>query len=136
MRELKMGASSMPVRATPLTMLFYKQEFDADMTKDYMGVMNGFLAAFPSLAGKSADELAAVVLDPSEVTAESIAKAEMDVVGILKLVWAMGKAAVHPQPWPCFENWVVSIGEIDVFDVDFLAAALAVAADGLFRRRH
>lgn len=134
MRELHTGENILPVRATPLTLLFYRQEFGTDMSTDFFTVMSGFLAAFPDAKGKPLSELSEADLDPTKLTADSLAGAEFDVLAILRFVWAMAKTAAHPTAWPTFESWLASIPNVDVYDPMFLSAALGVAADGLFRR--
>ncbi len=131
MRELKVGEATLPVKATPLSLLFYRQEFGSDMTKDFLTVMKGFISMFPGASGKNLEDLSE--LDVSGVTMDSISAAEIDTLGVLKLVWAMAKAGCYPEPWPRFEPWVASLDGVTVLDESFFAAALEVAADGLFR---
>lgn len=134
MPEVRLGERRIPVRGSALAMVFFRQEFGADMADVLARVLMGFLRAFPSVAGKSIEELSGLQLDPAEITPESLATAELDALGTLQLVWAMAKAEAYPGPWPPFEPWVAGLGDADITDVAFVTAALEVAADGLFRR--
>jgi hypothetical protein len=136
MRELKLAGQVLPVRATPIAMLFYRQEFGTDMTADFLAVMSGFISMVPGakdipLADITKEKLASV-----NVTIESLTTSGFDTLGVFKLVWAMAKAA-QPQGWPSFESWLTELSDadeaLDFFDPDFLSTALEVAADGLFR---
>lgn len=112
MREIKIGDKTIRVRATALALLFYKQEFKSDLLGDMMkmvGAMDG----------------------NGEVSVDNI-----DILFNLQLVWAMAKADSYGQPFPKFEEWLVTLGEdIDLSDPDFLVAALEEATDGFFRKQ-
>lgn len=132
MRHLTIGESTVPVETTPLAILYFRQEFGCDMTGVFCRVLMGFLRAFPSVAGKSIEELRGLELDPAEITPESLVSAELDALGILQLVWAMAKAAAAPGDWPGFEKWLATFDGARLFDDTFLVEALQAAADGLF----
>lgn len=133
MRELKVASETLPVKATPLAMLYYRQEFGADMMADFLTVVSGFLAAFPEAAGLGIEQMVGKTLDASGITVDSLAAADIDYMTVLQLVWAMGKAGSRVAGWPVFETWLASLDDLDMMDPEFLAAALEVAADGLFR---
>jgi hypothetical protein len=136
MRELAIGERGrLSVKATPLAQLFYRQEFDSDMTSDFLRITMGFVSAFPGARGKSLETLTEADLSISDVTAESLGEAPIDAFAVLRLVWAMAKAAAHPSEWPPFETWLDSMEDLDPFKPEFIGAALEVAADGLFRGR-
>lgn len=134
MPEVRLGDRRIPVQGSAVAMLYFRQEFGCDMSDVLARVLMGFLRAFPSVAGRSIQDLSGLELDPAEITPESLASAELDALGTLQLVWAMAKAAVYPRRWPSFEPWVASLGDANITDVEFITAALGVAADGLFRR--
>ncbi|MNO28123.1 hypothetical protein D3C76_180100 [compost metagenome] len=105
MRELKIGEQTVRVRATPLALLFYKQEFKGDLLGDLVKmqeIQNDF--------------------------------SKLDTVAFLQLIWAMAKADSfgHGQ-FPSFIEWVASLDTFDVTDTSVLVAALEEAADGFFR---
>lgn len=131
--------SSSPVelnlRAGVMTTLFYRQEFGTSIEQDCIGVIYGALLAFPELRGKRIEELSGIELDLASVTPESASAAYLDVLTLMQIIWAMAKTGAHPNPWPSFDDWIKSLPpDFDSTNVEFLTAALGVAADGLFRR--
>lgn len=104
MRELRIGKQSVRVRATALALLFYKQEFKADLIGDLTKMKD-------------------VADDPSK----------LDSIQILQMVWAMAKADAFGKPFLSFVEWVATIEDFDLADSAFIAGALEEAADGFFR---
>lgn len=105
MRELKIGDQQVRVRATPLALLFYKQEFRSDLLGDLM-------------------KMQAVVQDPSQ----------LDSVALLQLIWSMAKADAYGQgQFPSFVDWVAKLESFDLADTAVITAALEEAANGFFR---
>ena len=105
MKELNIGETKIRVRATPLALLYYKQEFKSDLLGDLV-------------------KMEAIKTDPSK----------LDSVALLQLIWAMAKADAHPSQFPSFEGWLSGLTGFDLTDKDLLSAALEEAADGFFRR--
>lgn len=106
MRELKIGETTIRVKATPLALLFYKQEFKTDLLGDLI-------------------KMADVQKDMSK----------FDTVSMLQLVWAMAKADAYGKQFPSFVEWISQLETIDLSDKDFLVAALEEATDGFLRNR-
>lgn len=106
MKELNIGEKTVRVRATPLALLFYKQEFKSDLLADLIK-MDG------------------VAKDISN----------LDIVTILQLIWAMAKADSFGQPFPSFEKWLSEFESIDFSDPSFFVAAMEEATDGFLRNR-
>lgn len=106
MRELTIGEQQVKVRATPLALLFYRQEFKTDLFGDLVKMQR-------------------LVDDPSSI----------DSVAILQLIWAMAKADAYGQSFPSFIEWVGSLESIDFSDQAFLMTVLEEAADGFFRSK-
>ncbi|MFE1630743.1 hypothetical protein ACFLFF_28780 [Brevibacillus reuszeri] len=106
MRELMIGDQQVRVRATPLALLYYKQEFKSDLFGDLVKMQH-------------------LVDDPSQI----------DSVAILQLIWAMAKADAYGKPFPSFYEWVGSLETIDFSDQAFLMTVLEEAADGFFRSK-
>lgn len=105
MREIKIGNQVVRVRATPLALLFYKQEFGSDIMGDLT-------------------KLAEVEKDHSKFEA----------VGALQLIWAMAKAdAFGHGKFPSFMEWMNSLEGLDLSDSDMFAEAYQEAANGFFR---
>lgn len=105
MKELNIGETNVRVRATPLALLYYKQEFKSDLLGDLV-------------------KMEALKSDPSK----------LDSVALLQLIWAMAKADAHPNQFPSFENWLSTFTSFDFSDPSLLTAAMEEAANGFFRR--
>lgn len=105
MREIKIGEQTVRVRATPLALLFYKQEFGSDIMGD-----------LTKLAGVEKDH------------------SKFDSVAALQLVWAMAKADSFGRgSFPSFMEWLNSLEGLDLSDQNLFAAAYEEAANGFFR---
>lgn len=103
MREINIGNKTLRVRATPLALLFYKQEFNADLIGDLISMQ-------------------AMAADPSQ----------FDAIKFLQIVWAMNKAD-NAKEFPSFETWLSSLDSFDFTDVDVMTAVVEEATDGFFR---
>ena len=103
MREITIGEKTIRVRATPLALLYYRQEFKADLVGDLISMQN------------MAD-------DPSQ----------FDAIKFLQLIWAMAKAD-NAKDFPSFEMWLATLDAIDFADADTMAAVVEEATDGFFR---
>ena len=103
MREIIIGSKQIRVRATPLALLFYKQEFNADLIGDLI----------------SMQEMAS---DPSQ----------FDALKFLQLIWAMAKAD-DAKGFPSFEAWLGGFDSFDFADNDIMTAVVEEATDGFFR---
>jgi hypothetical protein len=103
MREIQIGDKTIRVRATPLALLFYKQEFNSDLIGDLMSMQN-------------------MANDPSQ----------FDALKFLQLIWAMAKAD-NAKDFPSFEMWLAMLDAIDFADADTMAAVVEEATDGFFR---
>lgn len=103
MREITIGEKQIRVRATPLALLYYRQEFKADLIGDLISMQE-------------------VASDPSQ----------FDSIKMLQLIWAMNKAD-KPEGFPSFEGWLSNLDSIDFDDGDMMTAVIEEAADGFFR---
>jgi hypothetical protein len=103
MREITIGEKTIRVRATPLALLYYRQEFKTDLIGDLI----------------SMQEMAS---DPNQ----------FDSIKMLQLIWAMNKAD-KPEGFPSFEGWLSNLDSIDFGDGDMMTAAIEEAEDGFFR---
>jgi len=103
MREITIGDKTIRVRATPLALLFYKQEFKTDLIGDLISMQN------------MAD-------DPSQ----------FDAIKFLQLIWAMAKAD-DAKDFPSFEAWLADMESFDFADNDTMTAVIEEATDGFFR---
>ncbi len=104
MREIKIGNKEIRVRATPLTLLFYKKEFKKDMLADMI-------------------KLSEVAEDPTQ----------FDGLLLMQITWAMAKTNKFGKDFPSFEKWLSELEYADFGDVDMLMKISEVAEEGLFR---
>lgn len=105
MREIQVGEKTMRVRATPLALLFYKQEFKSDLLAELMNMQK-------------------LQTDP----------AAFDSVAMLQITWALNKANEPLQnSFPGFESWLSELDSFDFSDNALMTAILDEAQDGFFR---
>lgn len=106
MRTIKIGEKEIGLKATPLALLYYKQEFKSDLIGDLL-------------------KMQAIANDPSA----------LDSVALLQIAWAMNKAAEGKgKAFPHFESWLEQFEYVDFSDADTMTAIMDEAADGFFRR--
>lgn len=105
MRELNIGDQIVRVRATPLALLYYKQEFKTDLMGD-----------LTKLSTVSTDDMA-----------------KFDTLAILQMVWAMAKADAFGSKFDSFEKWLGSFEYINLADPTLLTGAVEEATEGFFR---
>jgi len=123
MKELNIGEQKVRVRATPLALLYYKQEFKSDL----IGDLTKLAAIKKSVVEQPKDQSEGKDKDYIDIS-------KLDTVALLQLVWAMAKADAHPEKFPSFIEWLSSLDGFDFSDSALLTAALEEAADGFFRR--
>ena len=123
MRELKIGDQTVRVRATPLALLYYRQEFKTDLLGDLLKMVQSLVGMESVVAGKG------------QVDFSKINLGALDSVAFLQLIWAMAKADVFGHQFPSFQEWVASLESFDLFSGDTLAAVIEEAANGFFRSR-
>lgn len=106
MRTIKIGEKEIGLKATPLALLYYKQEFKTDLIGDLL-------------------KMQALANDPSA----------LDSIALLQIAWAMNKAAEGMgKAFPHFESWLEQFEYVDFSDADMLTEIMNEAADGFFRR--
>ena len=103
MREIIIGSKQIRVRATPLALLYYRQEFNADLIGDLISMQ-------------------AMATDPNQ----------FDALKFLQLIWAMAKAD-DAKGFPSFEAWLSGMDSFDFADNDIMTAVVEEATDGFFR---
>lgn len=106
-KEIKFGENIIQVRATALTLLFYRQEFKRDMLGDFLSMENLRKGA-----------------------------ANYDGLLWLQLLWALNKTEVVSEnlgkSFPSFQNWIGQLKRID-FAGEFTEDLSDIIADGFFR---
>ena len=108
MRTVKIGNKEIGLRATPLALLYYKQEFDKDLIED--------LISFQNMAEIENGDFSG-----------------FDSVKILQICYAMNKADNFGKQFPDFEKWLSKLDSIDLADQEFMLAIIEEATDGFFR---
>lgn len=107
MREIKIGEKTIRVRATPLALLYYRQEFGSGLIGDLT-------------------RLQKMKKDPSD----------FDDVSVMQMTWALSKADAYAPGFnfPSFELWLSSLDSFDFSDNETLGQIMEEAADGFFRK--
>jgi len=106
MKEINIGGKQIRVRATPLALLRYKQEFQTDLVGDMLKMND-------------------IEKEPSRI----------DSVVLMQIIWAMAKAdAGLGNTFPSFEKWLSGMNYFDMSDSGLWQAIMEEAADGFFRR--
>ncbi|MED5052700.1 hypothetical protein P9850_12830 [Anoxybacillus rupiensis] len=107
MRTIQIGEKQIGLKATPLALLYYRQEFKSDLIGDLL-------------------KMQALANDPSA----------LDSIVILQIAWAMNKAAEHgnSKPFPHFEAWLGQFEYFDFSDPDTMMKIMEEAKEGFFRR--
>lgn len=103
MREVKVGDKEIRIKATPLTLLFYKQTFGSDLVGDLAGMEK-------------------MAIDPSK----------FDSIVFLQIFYAMAKTD-SPSNFPSFDKWVIDLDGLDLYDTEMLEGVMYEAVDGFFR---
>lgn len=115
MRELHIGEQIVRVRATPLALLYYKQEFGSDLLGDLIGLVQ-------SMSGGNQENK------------QDFDLTKFDSVAILRLIWAMAKAdAFGKDKFPSFIEWLSTLDSFDLSDASIMTAAIEEATNGFFR---
>ncbi|SNY19427.1 hypothetical protein SAMN06265827_105119 [Orenia metallireducens] len=119
MRIAKLGEKELGLRATPLALLYYSQEFSrkdkkANLIEDLTEVM-GLLDAFDDFNIKDADD---EFFD------------RIDFILPLQIAWAMNKADNYGESFPQFEKWLYDLGDICFIDTGFLIEVIEESLNG------
>ncbi len=113
MRTTNIGGKKVELRASPLALLFYRQEFGKDLLDDFKD-----LQSLEALAKKSS---------------ESFRFEDLRLMDFFQLAYALNKAAGKPSEFcPNYEEWLYGI-ELDLGEMDWIADVVYEAADGFFR---
>ena len=104
MRTIKIGEKEIGLKATPLALLYYRQEFKSDLVGDLL-------------------KMEKIAKDPTA----------LDSVMILQIAWAMNKAAEGSKSFPHFESWLEQFEYVDFTDADMLTEIMNEATEGFFR---
>ena len=91
MKEIAIGDNAVRIRATPIALVFHKQEFDNDLLGNIMAMET-------------------IKKDPSK----------LDSVAFLQMIWAMAKADAfgNDKEFPSFLMWVGGLKSFDLLDKD------------------
>lgn len=105
MREVNIGDNPLMIHGSPLTLLFYRQEFGTDILAEIVELEK---------AGK----------DPSKI----------NTVALMQMTWAMGKTAAYGKSdWPNFMTWLGRLEWFDFTNQDVIVALVEEAGQSLFR---
>lgn len=122
MHEVQIGDKVLKLKGSPLSLLYYRQEFDRDLLGDLVGMLT-------AVAGAQA-------LQTGKVDESNLNLGALDSVAILRLVWTLARTAAGPTgQFPSFMSWLVENEEIDIFDTDLLTAVFEETQKAFFRNR-
>ena len=110
MKKVEINNKKIGLRASPMALLFYQQEFDSDLIAD--------LAKFQE---ENMDKITAG--DFSNFSS----------VKLLQITWAMNKAANYPGEFKTFEEWLESFDNFQVTNAQYIMGIIQEATDGFFR---
>jgi len=106
MTVITLGTQEIGLKASPLALLFYKQEFKSDLVGDLI-----------KFAGNIDKDLS-----------------KIDTVVLLQMMWAMAKAANGlGKAFPPFAKWLEGLDGIDFTDLELMDAVIKEAENGFFR---
>jgi hypothetical protein len=104
MRTIQIGEKQIGLKASPLALLFYKQQFKSDLVSDLL-------------------KMQGLEKDPSK----------LDGLLILQMAWAMAKAYEGKgKKFPDFTSWVAELDGFDFSEL--ATDVMEEAQDGFFRR--
>lgn len=122
MREVQIGSQTVRLRGSPLSLLYYQQEFGRDLLGDLVGMVTG-------MAGLEA-------LKSGKVDLSKINFAAIDSIAILRLIWTLARTDAGPTgKFPSFKKWLEENEDISLFDEDLLTAAIEEATKAFFRSK-
>lgn len=105
MREVRVGNRDVRVIGSPMTLFFYKKEFNADLIGDVLSFT------------KFHDDIG-----------------EMKGLEVLQIIWALEKTANAGKVFPGFETWLSEFEYLDFGSEDMLSAVMEVAEKAFFRK--
>ena len=110
MKDIKIGDVELGLKANPLALLYYRQEFQSDLVQDLV-------------------DLEDLLKDLNNQDYSNF-----DSVKILQIIWAMNKANNYDDnSFPSFEKWLSEFDSINFQDPIFYYDLLEEARDGFFR---
>lgn len=123
MKELLFGDKTVRVRASNLTLLFYKQEFERDVVGDFSSMLIGLAGGLQALSGGEKFDFSSLDLG------------KLDSVVLLQIIWAMAKSAEYngSNKFPNFYQWIKEEDDLNIFNKEVLLAVAEEGARGFFR---
>jgi len=113
MRTVELGGRTFDIKAGPLSIFYFNDEFGSSILTDYAKIFGG----------KPEDE--------GQEFYESLA--QFDWPSALRVTWALAKTAT-PKDFPPFPRWIGGFEYLNMGDSDFVLAVLEEATHGLFRK--
>lgn len=105
MKTIKLGESEVDIKASPVALFYYKQEFKTDLIGD--------------------------LIKMSEASKDM---SNIDTIMILQLIWGMAKAANGTgKNFSGFEKWLADLESVDFTDKTLIDAVIGEAQEGFFR---
>ena|SRR6056297_2820245 len=109
MKKIKIGKKELGLKASPLALFYYRQEFGKDLVADLISLQ-----------------------DLKNITEEDFSS--FDSVKLLQLIYIMNKASKFGKEFPNFEDWLNDLGYIDFSDESWMTVVMEEAKSGFFRQ--
>ena len=109
MKNIKIGDKELGLKASPLALLYYKQEFETDLIAD--------LATFEN----------------QMQSLETGDYSNFDSMSMLQMIYAMNKANNYGESFADFETWLADFDNINFADPSFFIDLFEEAREGFFR---
>ncbi|OJF16918.1 MAG: hypothetical protein A6D91_08955 [Bacillaceae bacterium G1] len=121
MKEIVIGDGKvLRLKGSPLSLLYYRQEFGSDLLGDLVGMVTAIAGAQALQTGE---------IDPSKLNLNAL-----DSVAILRLIWTLAKTAEGPsKQFPSFETWLAQTEELNIFNGSLLQAIFEEVQRAFFR---
>lgn len=122
MKEIVIGDGKvLRLKGSVLSLLHYHQEFGRDLFGDLVGMVTG-LAGFQALS------------NDGEVDLSKLDLSKLDSIALLRLIWTLARTAAGAGgQFPSFARWLEENEDINIFDLDLLAAVMEEAQKIFFR---
>jgi hypothetical protein len=124
MREIRSGDTVLRIRASSLAIFFYKQEFKADILRDFSRICKGWVESDVIKKHKAGE------LNTADMT--EVFNILPDGNDLLQIVWALNKAqnVSEKLPTPHFAEWVE---KHDLSILEILPDVISECMHGFFR---
>ncbi len=109
MRKVDIGGKELAIHGSPLSLLYYQQEFSGDLMADL------------------------VVMQEKMEQLSDGDYSQLDSLQLLKFLWVLNKTAERDQAFPNFEKWLDDLEVIDFSMPEWIQELILELKDKFFR---